>query len=367
MATYFTKACPIVGFFVFSCVNLSAYANESNVQNLVSTSTLQNNHLSNNEQPTSVASALTTNLQTHQILPQADDGNWFDERHQDSKKFLGRTAHFIDDWFGKPNPNEPAKAQIRVMTDIRHNTYDGTTIKPRIRAKVKLPTLERKLSVIIGDDTLDYEQGGGIYNDERLAPNSKHTFDSTQSRKDNSSLALRWSKFKEDIGVSTDIDLGLRSDDLFARWRGEKRWQNAHDISGRFEQVYRYGTKSEHYALSTLEFNQPQSKHRTLINRSHIAYTHQDNDETLGWSNSFYQQHHWQGKHGVREFSYGVYTGGDIDDKKMTLNTYGPYVSYRMPIWREWLFIQTDLSYYNDKAQNRDHHLASFGRLEIVF
>lgn len=291
---------------------------------------------------------------------------WLDSTHKDASGWLSRTAHHIDDWFGKTNPQKPARASVRVMLDVHHDKYNETSIKPRIRGKLKLPTLEHRLSVMIGDNELDDEYGGGIYNDGRLIPTSEHTFDRQQSKKDNASLALRWSKFEQDIGINTDADIGLRSNDLFLRIQTKKTWQTD-NIYGRAEQSYRYGTKSEHFALSTLEFSQPQSKHRTLYNRSHIAYSHKNDDEQIGWSNSAYQQHIWQGKHGNKSFSYGVYMGGDFDDKKPTLNTYGPYLSYRQPIWREWLFVQTDISYYNDKKHDKNHHVASFGRIEMVF
>lgn len=298
----------------------------------------------------------------------ADDthNTWLDTTHKTTSNWLGRTAHHIDDWFGTTDPQKPARASIRLMLDTHHNKHDGSTIKPRIRAKIKLPTLENRLSVLIGDDELDNERGGGIYNDGRLNTPSERTFDRHQSKEENTSLALRWSKLQQSIGVTTDADIGLRSDDIFVRLQAQKTWR--HDnIYGRAEQTYRYGTKSEHFALSTLEFSQPQSKHRTLYNRSHIVYTHKDKQEKVGWSNSSYQQHHLDSKHGTKTFSYGLYVGGDIDDKKATLNIYGPYISYRQPIWREWLFIQGDVSYYNNKASQRDHHTAVFGRLEMVF
>lgn len=293
--------------------------------------------------------------------------DWFDQKHHDTRRWLGKTAHYIDDWFGKPNPDEPARATVRVMLDVHDDKYNDTAIKPRIRAKIKLPTLEDRLNVLIGDDRLDNEQGGGIHNDGRLHPEQEHTFDRQQSRRDNTSLALRWSRFKDDVGVQTDIDLGLRSSDVYLRWRGEKRW-TMKNTGGRFEQVYRYGTKSEHYALSTLEFDQPKSTHRTLMNRTHVIYTNKDHQEDIGWSNSLYQQHHWQIPLGTRSFSYGLYAGGDIaDEHKSNFNTYGPYVSYRQPIWRKWLFIQGDVGYYNNKDDNKDHHISTFGRLEMVF
>lgn len=293
---------------------------------------------------------------------------WVDETHHSTKRWLNRTAHHIDDWFGKTNPNEPARASVRVMLDVHDDKHSNTTIKPRIRGKIKLPTLENQLSLVLGDDELDDEQGGGIYNDGRLKSNQQHTFDRHQSTKDNSSLALRLSKFKDDLGVQTDFDIGVRSSDVYARLRGEKRWQMDNNVHGRLEQVYRYGTKSEHYALTTLEFNQTQSHSRSLINRSHLLYTDKDDKNNLSWSNSFYQTQNWQHKLGTRSLSYGLYAGGDVkDNQKSNLNSYGPYVSYRQPIWREWLFVQGDISYYNNKDENKDHHIATFGRLEMVF
>ncbi|MDO4895761.1 MAG: hypothetical protein Q3971_00240 [Moraxella sp.] len=301
----------------------------------------------------------------------ADDtmpDDWINQKHQNATQWLGRTAHHIDDWFGSTDPNKPARASVRVMLDVHNDKHSDIAIKPRIRAKIKLPTLENRLSVLIGDDGLDDEQGGGVYNDGRLAPEQERTLDRRQSRKDNTSLALRWSKFKDDIGVQTDLDLGVRSSDVYLRWRGEKRWQMGKNTEGRFEQMYRYGTKSEHFALTTLEFSKPQSTHRTIINRSHLAYTNQDHQENIGWGNSLYEQHLWGNRLGTRSLSYGLYAGGTLNDhQKSHLNTYGPYVSYRQPIWREWLFVQGDVGYYNNKDDDKDHHISTFGRLEVVF
>ncbi|MDO4699122.1 MAG: hypothetical protein Q4A69_00340 [Moraxella sp.] len=297
----------------------------------------------------------------------ADDthNTWLDNTHKSTTSWLARTAHRIDDWFGKTDPQKPARASVRVMLDIHHDKY-GSSIQPRVRGKLRLPTLEQRLSVMVGDDDLDDEHGGGIHNDGRPLPAGERVFDRAQSSKDNASLALRWSKVEKNLGINSDADIGLRSNDIFLRVQAQKMWQTG-SIHGRAEQSYRYGTKSEHFALSTLEFHRQQSKQRTLYNRSHIAYTHKHDDEQLSWSNSSYQQHTWQGKHGERSFSYGVYMSGKFDDNKPTLTTYGPYLSYRQPLWREWLFVQTDISYYNDKKHHKNHHLAGFGRIEMVF
>ncbi len=299
--------------------------------------------------------------------PVADEGNWVDQQHDDTKRWLNRTAHHIDDWFGKTDAADPAKASLRVMADATWNEYDGTTIKPRVRGRIKLPTLENRLSIMIGDEELDVErQGGGIHTDNRIVQpyENAQVVDGRQARKDNSSLALRWSKFRDATGL--DVDLGLRSSDAFIRTRFRRNWQMSHDASGYFEQMYRYGSKSEHTLLTTLEFTQPLTPHRSLISRSHLLYTHQDTED-LEWSSSFYQKHDWQVSQGRGELSYGLYAGGNVEDKKANLNIYGPYISYRQPVWRPWLFIQNDVSYYNDKQKDRDHHPALFSRVEVVF
>lgn len=291
---------------------------------------------------------------------------WVDGARHEVQDYLNQTAHKMDRWFGKTDPDNPARASLRVMVDTHWNEYDGTTIKPRVRGKLRLPTLENHLSVVFGDDDLDIDMRGGVHNDERVIVRTDRRFDRSQIKDENSSLGLRWSDWKEDAGVQTDIDLGVRSDDVFVKLRASKGWQLPKDVYANIEQVYRYGSKSEHYALSTLEFSQAQSATRALINRTQLHYTHQDTEET-NWANSLYQQHYWQGKHGRREFSYGLYAGGDIEDKKAHLNVYGPYASYRQPVWREWLFLQGDVSYYNNKTKDRDHHLGAFGRIEMVF
>lgn len=295
------------------------------------------------------------------------EAQWIDANHREFKDWLQKTAHHIDDWFGDTNPNEPARASLRVMMDTTWNEYDGTTIKPRVRGKIKLPTLENRLSIVFGDDSLDDQPNdGGVLSDERVAtPNAdERRFDRRQTRENNSSLALRWSKFRDATGL--DVDLGVRSDDVFVRTKFDKSWQLSHDIHARFEQMYRYGSSSEHTALTTLEFVQPQSASRQIVSRSHLYYTHQD-EENLDWSSSLFQQHALPVKHGTAELSYGLYTGGNIVAKNADLNTYGPYVSYRQPVWRDWLFLQGDVSFYNNKLTDRDHHVAVFSRVEVVF
>ena len=300
------------------------------------------------------------------IKPDINTMGWIDKNHQGFQDWLQNSAVNIDGWFGENQSTKPAKASLRVMMDTTWNKYDGIKIKPRVRGRIKLPTLENRLSLVFGDDSLDYEtRDGALSDDRKVMPNANdHRYDRRETRESNSSLALRWSKFRRNKDI--DIDLGVRSNDVYIRAKAEKKWEMPHDITMRFEQMYRYGSHTEHTAVSTLEFTQPQSGHSDLVSRSQLHYTHKG-EENLYWHSSLFQRHFVPVKHGKSELNYGLYVGGNIQDKKVYLNTYGPYVGYRQPVWRPWLFLQTDVSYYNSKHDARSHHASIFGRTEVIF
>ncbi|WP_143821571.1 hypothetical protein [Moraxella caviae] len=303
----------------------------------------------------------------------ADDG-WVDHRRIGVKNWLNGTAAKIDDWFGEPDANKPATASLRFMVDSRYNRYDGESVKPRIRGRLRLPTLENRLSVMIGDDDLDDESQNLGDRTESMSetPKDAPRFDRRQARKDNASLALRWSRARESLGVETDVDLGVRStSDVYLRLRAERHWRLSQDVSTHFEQIYRYGIKSEHYLRTNFSVSQARTPwfgtdSRQIVNHSHLEYTHQDS-ENLHWGNSLYQHHNFGGALGDRTLSYGLHASGDIENGSPSLNTYGPYAVYRQPVWRRWLFAQGELSYYNQKTLDRDHHLGAFVRLEAIF
>lgn len=291
---------------------------------------------------------------------------WADKHHGGFGRWLDKSANRIDDWFGKQDPNKPAQASLRVMLDSSWNELDGTTVKPRVRGKLKLPTLQNRWSVLIGDEMLDEEKsGGGIHNDRRVASKGEKTLDRKKAREDNGSLALRFSQFRKQMGL--DVDLGVRRDDIFVRVKGDKSWQLSENIEARFEQSYRYGSRSEHTALSTLDFTRAYAPDQRLVNHTQLLYTHKDGAEATAWGNSLYAQRDWAGDLGTKTLSVGLYAGGEFEHKSPQLNTYGPYISYRQPVWRDWLFLQGDASFYNDKAADRDHYLSLFSRIEMVF
>ena len=198
------------------------------------------------------------------VLAEEQEKTWVDEQHQEIRTKLRSWAHTIDEWMGEPDPEQPATAGLRIMLDSQWNHYDHFSIKPRVRGKIRLPTLKKQLSLVFGDEDLDNESRdknhiGKVYN-QPLNKN-KH-YDRRQTREDNASVGLRWSDSIKKLGIDTDIDLGIRSgSDIYLRFRVGKEWFITERFSTRLEQIYRYGSNSKHYLRTNFE-----NKYRTSDN-----------------------------------------------------------------------------------------------------
>lgn len=291
---------------------------------------------------------------------------WADEQHQEVKDTLHNWANIIDEWIGEADPKNPASAGLRIMLDNEWNRYDKYSIKPRVRGKIRLPALKKHLSLVFGDEDLDNESGDknriARNYDEPLKNNKK--YDRRQSRNDNSSVGLRWSDSIKQLGIDTDLDVGIRSGaDVFLRLRGNKEWHVTDNISTRLEQIYRYGSNSKHYLRTNFETKYQETETIFFANHLHFQYT-RDVDEEISWGNSLYRQHDFKN---FKRLNYGLYVSGPLNNKKFDINQYGPFISWRQPIFRKWVFIQPELNYYNNREEDRKHTLGIFLRLEAIF
>ncbi|WP_373777120.1 hypothetical protein [Glaesserella sp.] len=292
--------------------------------------------------------------------------SWVDQQHTNVKSTLHSWSNSIDDWFGEPDPDKPASANLRIILDNEWNRYDGYSIKPRIRGKIRLPTLKKHVSVVFGDEDLDNQarDKNQLHRNYKEPIKDDKKYDSKQARDDNASLALRWSDGIKNLGIDTDLDLGVRSGaDIFVRLKLSKVWQHDEQFSTRLEPIYRYGINSKHYFRINLENKFDENEKRFINNHTYIEYTH-DQDEQTVWGNSLYRQHNYSNH---KQLNYGLFFGGDINGKQPELDYYGPFINWRQPILRQWFFIQPELHYYNDKNSDRSHHIGAFLRLEAIF
>ncbi len=295
------------------------------------------------------------------------DSSWADTKHNHFRQYLQQKAYNIDDWFGEPDPEKPAKASLRILLDTTWNKYDEFEVKPRVRGRIKLPTLEKRFSVVFGDDTLDDEIRGNVaITNPNASTEPGKTFDQKTSRRENNSFAVRWSEWLKTDLFDTDFDVGMRdgAKDVYGRLKVSRDWQLQDNFSTRAEQVYRYGSSSKNYARTNLEIRHHKEGQPFIANQAAITYADDDRDIGVSWENRLFRQHTFFHDN---TFSYGLYTNGRAKDKDFHLNGYGPFVSWRQPFLRDWFFIQSDVSYYNDKDLDRSNYLSGFLRLEAIF
>lgn len=304
----------------------------------------------------------------HPIVPSTqitEDRTWIDQQQKGVRHWVDGTAHKIDDWFGVTDPNKPASATLRILLDNKWDDYDGYEIRPRVRGKIKLPTLEKRLSLVFGDDSLDDQLDNQVtITNENPSLAEDKNYDRERTREDNSSIALRWSNFSKKYDFETDADVGIRSgDDVYVRLKAEKDWQLQHDFAFHAEQIYRYGSDSENYLRTNLELVHQRKNEASLSNQFALVYADTSEDD-LNWSNYTFRQHQFfQGN----RFNYGVYSGGYYNNNQLRLDSWGPFISWRQPVLREWFFVQTDLNYFNQDREDQDHHVSALLRLEALF
>lgn len=296
---------------------------------------------------------------------------WADSQREEFQGILGRWAYAMDDWFGEPDPNNPASANLRVVIDTRwaDDPVEGSfvTVKPRIRGRLRLPVLEKRLSLIIGDEDLDEERlltkGSDASN---LANNDSYqdkTYDRKKTRNDNASIALRWSKIEETLGF--DADVGVRSgDDVYLKLSSDRDLYQRDQWKVSTHNYYRYGSSSEHTLKGEVNFQYALDHNSFVNNNINVRYRYEGEEEETNWSNELRQIHFYDND---TQLSYGLSAFGEFEHNKPSLNSYGPTISYRQPFWRDWLYLQTELNYFNDKAEDKGHFPSALVRLEALF
>ncbi|ELA08569.1 hypothetical protein MOMA_08406 [Moraxella macacae 0408225] len=306
------------------------------------------------------------------LLPDTTPKNdWVEQQQNSLSASLNKTAHKLDTWFGMTDPNNPAKANLRVIIDNNWSQTGGVRSKIRLRGKVKLPTLERKLSVVFGDDRLEEDQSQKT----RLAlpkkSATKRTGDLNATSptekidtQNNASLAVRWSDFSEQLPFKTDFDVGIRSrGNVFVRLKIGKDWQFGDKTKLVTEQTYRYSKRGKNEFFSHWEGRYQQSENIDISAPINLEY-HENRDDDLNWNASLLQTRYYKNQ---QKLSYGLYASGFVNDYHANINRIGTVVSWRQPIWRKWLFLQTDLDYLNNKRDKRAHEFGGLVRLEMLF
>lgn len=304
--------------------------------------------------------------------PQPTAELWIDQQHANIQDRLKNQADRMDGWFAEEQSGK-ARASVRVILDNRWDKYNELDQKLRVRGSVRLPNADRRFRVVFGDDSLDDEQPNGLpvnpstNSPETPSPSegqSRRQQVNEQARRDNASIALRFlSSINQD--VRADFDLGVRSGtDIYARTELSQAWQHEPHLASTLRQTLRYGSESQLYARTDYDLRY-QVADQALM-RYYVEWSYAEPDKQLGfsWVHRFSREHSFFESQAL---SYGFLVAGNLKDRDLQRNAYGPWISWRQAAFREWFFVQADLNYFDDRPQRRSHYPAALVRLEAVF
>lgn len=158
----------------------------------------------------------------HEDLPE-----WYDRAQEYWSGRACASAAWFDRFFAAGRTDEAATAVVRVIPSIQYSEREFVDSGVRLKARVRLPRFEERLSLVLNDDD---EESRGLLPGEVERPEQANAPDH------GSSVAFR---YLLDSGVlsRTDVDVGLRSKlKLFARIRYRHLWTHRPGLQTRFTQ-----------------------------------------------------------------------------------------------------------------------------------
>ncbi|OTG67194.1 hypothetical protein [Acinetobacter silvestris] len=165
------------------------------------------------------------------------------------------------------------------------------------------------------------------------------------------------------LPFKNDMRLGSNSNqDVYVQLNASQNWNIDQNLKLDTSQTYRYGVDNKNFFNTKLKLSHTQSQIASAYSQFNLTYMNHE-DENFIWEDRTYQKYQFLKNHSL---ILGMYSSGYYD-KEMTLNSWGPYLSWQQPIWRNWLYIQSDLNYYNNKQNALDHTFGSRLGFELHF
>lgn len=175
-------------------------------------------------------------------------------------------------------------------------------------------------------------------------------------------LSASWATISTWMPFENDLDLGSNSEsDVYVQFLAKKKWNLRHNISFDTEQIFRYGSTSRNYTETTLNLTQKMQDNTLFSNKFNV---NKSENEDYNWGNWTFQQFEFVKDNSL---TYGIYSGGVYTKNDIQLNSWGPYISWRQPIWRDWIFMQNDLNFFNHIDDDPKHQLSVQINLEANF
>lgn len=255
----------------------------------------------------------------------------------------------------------------------RRYPYSSTSFTKVKRQSLSLSPCEIETNDALPDDALIQELMAVFGNDTlwKRATQPEQTYKSFGKKKKKTSstqvsttnpLSASWATISTWMPFENNLDLGSNSEnDVYIQFLAKKKWNLRHNISLDTEQVFRYGSTSRNYTETTLNLTQKMQDNTLFANKFNV---NKSENEDYSWGNWTFQQYQFLKDN---HLTYGVYSGGVYTKNDIRLNSWGPYISWRQPVWRNWLFMQNDLNFFNHIDDDSKHQLSVQMNLEANF
>ncbi|MCH7395706.1 selenocysteine synthase [Acinetobacter dispersus] len=211
--------------------------------------------------------------------------------------------------------------------------------------------LSQELMAVFGEDSL-WQRAQQPPPLKKLGKVIKH-HQSHKSINTPNPVSASWGTISSWLPFNNDLDLGSNSNtDIYVQFLAKKQWLLPSGLNLDTAQIFRYGSSSKNYAETNLNLTQ-NFQQQALFSTQFNLFKAQDEDYT--WRNRTFQKLHFLSKDNL---SYGIVSEGDYEKKELRVNQWGPYFSWKRPIWRNWLYMQNDLNYLNVPADKQDNHFS---------
>lgn len=255
----------------------------------------------------------------------------------------------------------------------RRYPYSSTSFAQVKRQSLSLSPCEVETNNTLSDAALIQELMAVFGNDTlwKRATQPEHPYKAFGKRKKKTSsaqisatnpLSASWATISTWMPFENDLDLGSNSEsDVYVQFLAKKKWNLRHNISFDTEQIFRYGSTSRNYTETTLNLTQKMQDNTLFSNKFNV---NKSENEDYNWGNWTFQQFEFVKDNSL---TYGIYSGGVYTKNDIRLNSWGPYISWRQPIWRDWIFMQNDLNFFNHIDDDPKHQLSVQINLEANF
>lgn len=228
---------------------------------------------------------------------------------------------------------------LQPHSQVHHILKCSTVITDEAHEVSNDQQLADELMQVFGHDTL-WQRAQQTQPPKKLGKNTKHNAHKIIPTPN--PLSASWSTISNLLPFHNDLDLGSNSDtDIYVQFLAKKNWILHSGLRLNTTQIFRYGSSSKNYAETYLDLTQKFQQQAQISTQFNFSKTQ---DSEYVWSNRTFQKLNLLSQNNL---TYGILSTGDYENKALRVNEWGPYFSWKRPIWRNWVFMQNDINYVN--------------------